>query len=111
MAKKKKKKKISKKKTPKQSYRITNYMNTRSIYVDGQTWEVPKNGSIVTNDKEVADEFEKLFGIDVVAIGQSVPKTSKKKVYKKAAKKKVAKKKKTSKKKSSKKKKRSKKRS
>jgi len=105
----KKKKKTAKKKVSKQSYKITNYMNTKSVYVDGQTWEVPKNGSITTDSKEVADEFDKIFGVDIKVIGKSVTKTSKKKVYKKVAKKKVSKKKKTSKKKFSKKKKRSKK--
>ncbi|KKL78012.1 hypothetical protein LCGC14_2029100 [marine sediment metagenome] len=46
-------------------YKITNYGNTRSVYIDGQTWEVPKNGKMTTTDKEVADAFEKLMFVDV----------------------------------------------
>lgn len=77
-------------------YKITNYGNTRTIYVKGQSWELSKNQSItidrseVENAQEVAKAFEKLEFIDVekTRIKQSPP--DKKKVVKKT--KKVAKK-------------------
>lgn len=71
-------------------YKITNYGNTRSIYVNGLTWEIPKNGSITTTDKEVADAYGTMFAIDVEVIEQPKPKPKKKVVRKKTAKKKIA---------------------
>lgn len=56
---------LSKKKT---IYKIINYGNSRSVFVAGQTWECPKNGSILTEDKEVADGFEAMFAIDIEVI-------------------------------------------
>ncbi len=80
-------------------WRIVNYGNVRSIYINGQTWESPKNGTIYTTDKEVADEFAKMFAIDVDVIEQPEPEKEivKKEIVKK--KKKVARKKKAVKKK------------
>lgn len=57
-----KKKKSSKKKT---IYKVSNYGNTRSVFVAGQSWECPKNGSILTDNKEVADGFESMFAVDI----------------------------------------------
>ncbi len=52
-------------------YKITNYGNTRSIYVAGETWEISKQQTIeidereVSNAEEVAELFEALQFIDV----------------------------------------------
>lgn len=52
-------------------YTITNYGNTRTIYIKGQSWEISKGSTIsitkkdCPNHKEVADAFEKLQFVDV----------------------------------------------
>lgn len=66
-------------------YEITNYGNTRTVYVKGQSWELPKNGTIETTDKEVANECEKLQFVDVKAVEQPKRKKSSKKKKKVAA--------------------------
>jgi len=65
-------------------YRITNYGNTRSVYIKGQTWEISKHKFIDTDNAEVVAAWEKMMFVDVQVIEQS----SKKKVVKR--KKKVA---------------------
>jgi len=67
------------------AYRITNFGNTRSVYVRGQTWELTKNKTIEISDKEVenaeevSDAFRKLPFVDIEVIEQPDVKTSKKK--------------------------------
>ncbi len=76
-------------------YKITNYGNTRSIYVKGQTWEITKGATIeiltadVENASEVAAAFDELMFVDVVVenIGQPDVKPSSK--QKKTSKKKL----------------------
>ena len=63
----------------KEKYEITNYGNTRTVYVKGQSWEISKNATIEVMDKEVADAFEKLPYVDVRVIKQPSVKASKKK--------------------------------
>ncbi|KKM70777.1 hypothetical protein LCGC14_1437260 [marine sediment metagenome] len=66
-------------------YRITNYGNTRTVYVKGQSWEISKNDTIeisdyeIDNAQEVADAFEELEFVDVEVIEQPTVKSSKKK--------------------------------
>lgn len=66
-------------------YKITNYGNTRCVYIKGQTWEISKNCSIKTDNKEVAEAFEKLQFVDVTFIEQSNVKVQPSKQKKKAA--------------------------
>ncbi len=74
-------------------YLITNYGNTRKVFIRGKGYEISKNDTIgmdskeVPHAKEIADAFEELEFVDVEIIKQS----KKKKVVKK----KVVKKKKT----------------
>ncbi len=63
----------------KEKYEITNYGNTRTVYVKGQSWELTKNATIEVVDKEVADAFEELPYVDVRVIKQPIVKTPKKK--------------------------------
>jgi len=66
-------------------YEITNYGNTRTVYVKGQSWEISKNGTIeistadVENASEVAAAFDELPFVDVRVIEQPAVKASKKK--------------------------------
>lgn len=52
-------------------YKITNYGNTRTVYIKGQSWEISKGASITIDDekvpeaKEVAVAFERLPFVDV----------------------------------------------
>lgn len=70
------------------AYKITNYGNTRSVYIKGQAWEISRNGSITTNKKEIADEFEKMLFIDVEVIKRTLVKSSSSEKKKKKASKK-----------------------
>lgn len=73
-------------------YKITNYGNTRTVYIKGQSWEITKHQTIEIDDeevphaKEVADAFERLPFVDVEVIEQPdvkpPKKVSKKKVKK-----------------------------
>lgn len=51
-------------------YLITNYGNTRTVYIKGQSWEISKNSSIETTNEEVADAFKRLQFVDVKVIEQ-----------------------------------------
>ena len=53
-----------------EKYEITNYGNTRTVYVKGQSWELSKNATIEVEDKEVADAFEALPFVDVRVMKQ-----------------------------------------
>ena len=59
-------------------YRITNYGNTRKLPYKGEYYEIPKNGSIEKEDKNLADEFAKYMFVDSVLIEQPDVKVSKK---------------------------------
>ncbi len=63
----------------KKQYSITNYGNTRSVYVKGQTWEIPRNGHIETDNSEVAAMWNDLLYVDVELIEQPSEKKSEKK--------------------------------
>ncbi len=67
----------------KKFYKVTNYGNTRSVFIAGQSWECPKNSSIDTESKEVADAFEIMFAIDVEVIKRptTVKTSSQKKAF------------------------------
>ena len=67
-------------------YKITNFGNTRSIYIDGLTWEISKNTSIETDNAEVAEAFDKLMFVDVEQ-SEDKPTKTKAPVKKKKAKK------------------------
>ncbi len=81
-------------------YRITNYGNTRTVYIKGQSWEISKHSTIETTDKEVADAWERLPFVDIEVVDVKEPKKKivkkkKKKTTKKKATVRVKKKKKT----------------
>jgi len=73
----------------KQRYRITNYGATRRFPYKGQYYEIPRGGSIETEDEQLAKEFNEFQFVDAVAIEQPIGRTFKRK----ASKKKVSKKK------------------
>jgi len=59
-------------------YRITNYGNTRKLPHKGMYYEITKNGSIETDDQELADALGEFHFIDVESIEQPIVKTAKK---------------------------------
>lgn len=79
-------------------YKITNYGNTRTVYVRGRSWEISKNATITVDEveipeaEEVAEAFAKLPFVDVEVVKQPAKKVAAKKktIAKKTKKKKVA---------------------
>lgn len=61
-------------------YRITNYGATRKFPYKGQYYEIAKNSSIETDDKQLADEFGKFQFVDIEAVEQPAIKAKKRKV-------------------------------
>jgi len=72
-------------------YRITNYGNTRKFPYKGEYYEISKNSSIETNNKQLAEEFGTFLFVDVKTIEQPMvkakPSKRKKKVTSKIHKK------------------------
>jgi len=48
------------------------------VYIAGETWEISRGSSITTDNKEVADAFERLPYVDVETIEQQKKKASSK---------------------------------
>jgi len=69
------------------TYTITNFGNTRKLPYKGVYFELPKNGSIQTEDKSLADALGEFMYVDVTV--EEVERPGKRK-YKKTAKKKAA---------------------
>ncbi len=63
------------------TYKVTNYGNTRTVYIRGQSWEITKGATIevaTVNASEVAAAFDMLPFVDVEVVEQPVVESSKK---------------------------------
>lgn len=66
-------------------YLIQNFGATRKLPYKGQYYEITRNGSIETTDKQLADEFSKFLFVDVKVIEQPIVKALPSKRKKKVA--------------------------